>query len=233
MRKSILLFMTVIMLFGILTGCAAKVANEPISEKIQSESTSDPSFKATEFSMEDLIVGNVKYGDGLEQVKAASGNPDSENAYQEGATGYDMLEYFYNNGNEFVFIKNSDAADFTIKSVKIVTNDIATARGLKVGSTQEEVIDAFRNDGIDEKILYAAEIRELSENQTLIIPPRGLVTEETNGSGRIIVSYDVPVSPYNQDEINEYMYQRHGSIWFIISDDTVVEYGWYVGAMAE
>ena len=196
-------------------------------------STEIPMETPTEFAMEDLIAGNVKNGDSPEQIEAAFGRPDSENIYQEGATGYDVLEYFYPDGNEFVFIKDLNAEDFTIRSVKIVTSNVATARGLKVGSTQDDVIESFRNDRTDAKILYAAEIREIGKNQKLIIPPRGVISEEHDGEGRTVIAYDVPIDPYNPDEIGEYMYQKHGSIWFVIQDGAVVEYGWFVGAMAE
>ena len=50
---------------------------------------------------------------------------------------------------------------------------------------------------------------------------------------RTVIAYDVPIEPFNLDEISEYMYQKHGSIWFVIQNSTVVEYGWFVGAMAE
>jgi hypothetical protein len=181
--------------------------------------------------MEDLVAGSVKYGDDPQKIEEAFGTPDSRNSYQEGATGNDVLEYFYSSGNEFVFISDSGTDSFFLKSVRICTTDVATARGLKVGCTQEDVIESFRNDGTDARILYAAEIWEIDDDFTMIIPPRGLITDDPAGT---CVNYSVPVYPYtDREEVSGYMYQSHGNIWFIITDSVVVEYGWFVGAMAE
>ena len=243
MKKSIFFLIAMVMLLGALAGCTVtpQGTTDTLSPQTQTPLMESPTeFPAvipveepTEFTMEDLIAGNLKNGDGTVQVEAAFGKPDSVNTYQEGATGYDVLEYFHPDGNKFVFIKGFDVEDFTIRSVKIVTDDAATARGLKVGSTQDDVLGSFRNDGTDTNILYAAEIREVGENYTLIIPPRGVISEDYDGEGRTVIAYAVPVHPYNLDEISEYMFQEHGILWFVIQDGTVVEYGWFVGAMAE
>ena len=182
--------------------------------------------------MEDVIVGSIKYGASIKEVKAVFGEPESTNTYMEGATGIDITEFTYKNGNKLVF-KNIDGENI-LYWVVIVTNDIKTARGLGVGSSESDVLNSFKNDNLGEGILYAAKTQKMSESETIIIPPRGYIADEPDENGRTEICYDVPVAPYN-DEIDEadFVYSPHGSICFLIKNGIVVEYSWFVGAMAE
>ncbi len=274
LRWGVILFL----LIGTFVGCADNtddLDNNILSHTVTSDSTDlnhTGTLQATdfpaEFNMDDLTAGGVKYGDNPGRVEEVFGIPDTENAYQEGATGYDIVEYYYSDGNVFEFIKKDSTEEFKLRSVNIITIDAAAARGLRVGSSMDDVIKAFRYDGAvgtssnrggdaevsdrtDEtggsndanetnenhelihSILYAAEIREY-EYQTLIIPPRGIISEDSAQEGSMQIHYNVPVNPYkNEEEIIGYVYQVHGSIRFVIADGEVTEYSWFVGAMAE
>ena len=245
----------IVSLFLLLTGCGlidtiaptSEQPTEPSSIAPASEQSTEPSSaepkessetpvpqEKTEFSMEDVIVGSIKYGASREEVEAVFGEPASTNSYTEGATGSRITEYTYKNGNEISFKTMEEEKDPILYWVKIVTDDLKTARGLGVGSSKSDVLASFKNDNLDDRILYAARTKKMNESETIITPPRGYIADEPDEEGRTEIHYDVPVEPYeNESDAEEFWYIPHGMIRFSIKNEKVVEYSWIVGAMAE
>lgn len=224
-------YLVILSILFILAGCTA-CQGTPSPD--QDQDNSPDTQEKTEFSMEDLVVGNIKYGDSIDDVKAAFGEPASSTTHQEGATGKYITELIYADGNKFTFIKNTDTAAPVLRAVNIVTENIATAGDIEIGAAKDDVINSFKNENTNTPILYAAQAIKINESETILVPPRGFIADEPDENGRTEIRYDVPVKPYaNQEETGNFVYQEHGSITFFIKDDKVDEYSWFVGAMAE
>ena len=240
MKKLMLILGVLLLLSGCVVINVAPGESPPpkpdSAQPIESTDTSEAPtvLKKGEFSMEDVFVGSIKYGASMEEVTAVFGEPSSKNTYTQGATGTDISEFTYKNGNTFGF-ESVDGKAPILYSVTVVTDDLKTARGLGVGSSKSDVIGSFKNDNVSDRILYAAKTIKINESETIIIPPRGYVADEPDENGRTEVCYDVPVEPYGDKLEDEYsfVYMRHGTLLFFIKNDTVVEYGWSVCAMAE
>jgi|GEM_PF-3072579 len=245
MKKIIL----IVSLFLLLTGCGlidttaptSEQPTEPSSIAPASEQSTEPSSaepkessevpvpqEKTEFSMEDVIVGSIKYGASREEVKAVFGEPASMETYMQEATAEDITEYTYKNGNQFIFT-SYDRKEPILYWVKIVADDVKTARGLGVGSSKSDVLASFKNDNLDDGVLYAAGSKKDLLNETLLIPPRGYINDEPDENGRTAICYTVPLEPYeSESDVEEFEYFQHGTMIFHIKDDRVVEYQWFI-----
>ena len=117
------------------------------------------------FSIQDLTVGNLKYGNTEETVKKELGKPNSEKEKLIGQYNYKILEY---NGIKVTLKENYDK--YILAKVNITSNKYNGPRGLKIGNKITKAFSNFKVENSTGAYLYgnhtkdALKQKEVTEN---------------------------------------------------------------------
>lgn len=93
----------------------------------------------TIFSVSDLTLGKLKYGDNLKKVKKQLGEPTKENDKKKNFYNYKILEY---KGIRLTLRENYD--DFMLTGVEITNNRYSAPRNIEIGDKITKVIKKFK-----------------------------------------------------------------------------------------
>ena len=107
------------------------------------------------FSIKDLTVGNLKYGNSEETVKKELGNPKSEKEKIIGQYNYKILEY---NGLKVTLKENYD--NYILTKVNITSNKYTGPRDLKVGNKITKAFSNFNVENSTGAYLYGNHVKE-------------------------------------------------------------------------
>lgn len=137
--------------------------NQTKNEKNESNITKNNTTKSVKaFSNEDLIINGFKLGESAKTVEAIYDETPEEKTYTQDATGTTITELDYKSlglkvYNEFEYNENDDGK---MTSIEIYGNSkLQTARGIKIGSSKEEVLKAYpansilKSDSVDENVI--------------------------------------------------------------------------------
>ncbi|MBR3117155.1 MAG: hypothetical protein IKF36_04700 [Bacilli bacterium] len=101
------------------------------------------------FTIEDLIVNDLKYGDNEAAVTKSLGKPKSEEEKGINKYDYKILKY----DGLTVYLKES-YNDFVLSKVEIYSGKYETSRGLKVGSKITKVFNSFKVENSSGAYMY-------------------------------------------------------------------------------
>ena len=143
--------------------------NQTKNEKNESNITKNNTTKSIKaFSNEDLTINGFKLGESAKAVEAIYDEIPETKTYKQDATGTTITELDYKSVglkvyNEFEDIENledGEGNDGEMTSIEIYgTSKLQTARGIKIGSSKEEVLKAYpsnsilKSDSVDENTI--------------------------------------------------------------------------------
>jgi hypothetical protein len=104
-----------------------------------------PKSTAEKFTQADLVVGGVSYGASVEAVKAALGEPSSEDQMFSEANPDLVLTYQGTNGKTCLYF-NDWGSGMALYGVECTDSERIFARGTHTGMKLEDVRDAFYRD---------------------------------------------------------------------------------------
>lgn len=101
------------------------------------------------FANVDAVVDGIQRELSIQQVKELKGEPQSIENEKEVTTGYSVQKYIYDNGKtEIDFINLYEKDQYIVHRIKTTNTSAILTRELKVGSTVDEVIAAFKKESI-------------------------------------------------------------------------------------
>ena len=154
------------------------------------------------FSEDDLVIESFRLGESAKAIEAVYSDVKSENKYYtEEATGYNIAELNYTSlglkvDNAF---EDEDDVDGSMIRIEIYGNSsLKTARGIKIGSTKEDILNAYPANSILKSDM-------IDENKT------------------IIVGYPGSEPVYGSEKGNIYYYLENGKVSEILLAYAVAE----------
>ncbi|MBR2743836.1 MAG: hypothetical protein IKE01_00870 [Clostridia bacterium] len=135
-------------------------------------SDKDNANEVKDFSQNDLTFKGITLGMSKSQVEGILGQSERENSHTEDATGNEIIDLGYDSKYLTVGIeRDANTKKEAVKTIIYNGNEVVT-RGLKVSSTYEQVVNAFKKSSI-------------------------LNTEEVNGEKTVTVGYPGDDPVYN------------------------------------
>ena len=107
------------------------------------------------FTIKDLTVGDLKYGDTEETVKKELGNPDSEKEKRIGQYNYKILKY---SGITVNLKENYDK--YVLAKVDITSSKYTGPRSIKVGNKITKAFSNFKVENSNGAYLYGNHAKE-------------------------------------------------------------------------
>jgi hypothetical protein len=186
-------------------------------------------------AMADMVVDGVPLFAGRDVFIERFGEPLSRDIQESAATGEIQEIYVYDFG-EAVFSQGEDGWRW----IGITVDDpgVIGPRGIRVGSTLEELFAAFpgqSGDGDEERVILYRYNDESANS--VAVPPSG-VMDYTDGE-LSSVQYDFPLDEQwfgdkSMDEIEAaYVYEPHALLRFTVEDEIVTGFYIFTGAYAE
>lgn len=118
------------------------------------------------FSEDDLVIESFRLGESAKAVEAVYSDVKSETKfYSEAATGYEVGELNYPSLGLKVTeaYENQDDGDGSMIGIEIYGNSkLETARGIKIGSEKEDILNAYPENAILKSDM-------IDENKTIIV----------------------------------------------------------------
>lgn len=137
--------------------------NQTKNEKNESNITKNNTTNSIKaFSNEDLTINGFKLGESAKAVETIYDETPERKTYTQDATGTTITELDYKSlclkvYNEF---EDSEDDDGKMTSIEVYgTSKLQTARGIKIGSSKEEVLKAYpsnsilKSDSVDENTI--------------------------------------------------------------------------------
>jgi len=189
------------------------------------------------FNLYDLVAGPVSIGMDSDIVLELIEEPSVNYIDHDPVTGRhtERQERF---GLTLCFVEDFALTGLYLMSAEISSGNIPGPRGITVGDKLETVLASFPADNNPliapegSAILYAAALVSTNE-QHIVLPPRGVFRMTPDIDGFQIVTYDSPTRPYPIAMADdEYIYEEHASCAFYIKDGQVAKIIWSLGTLA-
>ena len=165
------------------------VSTNQVNDKNNNTTTLNNNSAASKkaFSEDDLVIESFRLGESAKALDSAYPNIEPETKYYtEDATGYDISELNYSSLGlkvDNASLINEDDGDGSMIRIEIYGNSsIKTARGIKIGSSKEDVLNAYPSNSILKSDM-------VDENKTIIVGYPG--SEPVYGSEKGNIYYDL------------------------------------------
>ena len=114
------------------------------------------------FTIDDLKVGNLEYGDKIEKAKKEFGKPIKETKKQK--NGYNYIVYTY---DKMILTFKENYENFILVEAKISSRKYYTSRKIKVGTSIKKVMNLYSVSNKNGNYLYGNYPEESLNNQNI------------------------------------------------------------------
>ena len=174
-----------------------KDSEENQTKNEKNENNTTKSIKA--FSNEDLTINGFKLGESAKAVENIYDETPERKTYTQDATGTTITELDYKSLGLKVYNEFEDSEDDgKMTSIEIYgTSKLQTARGIKIGSSKEEVLKAY--------------------------PSNSILKSDSVDENTIIVGYPGSEPVYGSEKGNIYYFVKNGKISRILLAYAIAE----------